>query len=142
MAERRAEPRRGGLHRGDAGDDGDVERAPGRHVLDRLEHGGRHGEDAGIAAGDDRDRSAFGGEHQREPPAVELRAIVARVRALGGLKRQPLEVRPIADDIGRGGDRRRCFGRHPVGRAGAKPDDGHPPAHGRRPRPGTRIIEK
>ncbi len=142
VAERRAEPRRRRLHRRDAGDDRDVERPPSRLLLDRLEHSRGHGEHARIAAGDDGDRAPLGGERQRKPGARELGAIVARVRALAGLEREPFDVRPVADDVGRGRDRGAGFGRHPLGRAGAEPDDGEAPAHGRRPRPGTRIIEK
>ena len=60
MPERRADPGRDGQHGGDAGHDGQVDRAPfGRSGLDRLADRRRHGEDAGIAAGDDRDLCAL-----------------------------------------------------------------------------------
>ena len=51
-------------------------------VLDRLEHRRGHRENAGIAAGDDRDRAALRGQRQRETRAVELDAVVAGVSAL------------------------------------------------------------
>ncbi len=62
MAERRADAGGDREHGGDAGHDGDVDGAPfGRAGLDRLADGRRHGEDAGIAAGDDGDIMALGG---------------------------------------------------------------------------------
>ena len=58
VAERRAEPRRGRLHRGDARHDAmSSARQAGSPALDRLEHRRRHGEDAGIAARDDARRA-------------------------------------------------------------------------------------
>ena len=84
VAERRAEPRRRRLHRRDAGRDCDIELEPARIVLDRLEHRRRHRENAGIAAGDDRDRAALRGERQGKPGAVQFEAIVADVARWSG----------------------------------------------------------
>ena len=54
----------------------DVERAPGGLAgLDRLEHGRRHGEHARIAARDDSDRAALGGERS----AWRARSISSRL---------------------------------------------------------------
>ncbi|OWK21576.1 hypothetical protein AJ88_17500 [Mesorhizobium amorphae CCBAU 01583] len=56
MAERRADTGGNREHGGDAGHDGDVDSAPfGRAGLDRLADSRRHGEDTGIAAGNDGD---------------------------------------------------------------------------------------
>ena len=66
VAERRAGAGRDREHGGDARHDGDVERAPGlRPALHRLQHRGRHGEHAGVAARDDGDVGAIGGMAQR-----------------------------------------------------------------------------
>ena len=68
MAERRADPCRHRKHRGDAGDDRDVERAPGRGTsLDLLANRRRHGEHAGISSRDHGDRG-----RRRPPPRVRL----------------------------------------------------------------------
>ena len=142
VAERRAEPGRRRLHRGHAGADCDVEREPFRILLDRLEHRRRHGEDARIAARDDRDRTALRREPQREAGAVEFGAIVAGVSALVRPQGQAVEIGAVTDDVGRGPDRRARLRRHPFGGPGAEPDDRDPPAHGRRPLPGARMSEK
>ena len=111
-------------------------------LLDRLEHRRRHGENARIAAGDDRDRAPFRRELERKAGAVEFGAIVAGVGALVRPQGQAVEIRAIADDVARRLDRRARLRRHPFGGAGAEPDDHDPPAHGRRPRPGARMSEK
>ena len=142
MAERRAETGRRRLHRGHAGRNLDLKVEPSRVVLDRLEHRRRHGEDAWIAARNDSDGAPFRRELQREAGAAELGAIVAGVGVLVRPQGQPIEIRAIADDVGRRPDRRGGFRRHPFGGAGTEPDDRYPAAHGRRPRPGARIREK
>ena len=56
VAERRADPRRDGKHGGNAGNEGDIERAPRfGSGLDGFAYGGRHGENAGVAARHDGD---------------------------------------------------------------------------------------
>ena len=60
VAERRADPGRDREHRRHAGHDDEIQRAPAaRPRLDLRAHRGRHGEHAGIAAGDDRDLRAL-----------------------------------------------------------------------------------
>ncbi len=55
---------------------------------------------------------------------------------------EAIDVRPVADDIGCGLDRRARLGRHPLRGPGTEPDDHEAPAHGRRPLPGARMSEK
>ena len=54
--------------------------------FDRLEHRRRHGEHAGIAAGDDSDLLARGRKRQSMPCTVEFDAIVGGMAALAGLR--------------------------------------------------------
>ena len=124
------------------GADRDVEIEPSRILFDRLEHRRRHGENARVAARDDRDRAPFRRELEREAGAIEFGAIVAGVGALVCPQGQAVEIRAIADDVARRPDRCARLRRHPFGGTGAEPDDHDPPAHGRRPRPGARISEK
>ena len=118
------------------------ETAPRRIVLDRLEDSRRHGENARIAARDDGDVEAVGGKLQREPGAVELVAVVARMDALAGRELEVLDIGRVADDVARHSDGRARLRRHPPSRTRAQTDDRNAPAHGRRPRPGARMSEK
>ena len=142
MAQRSAEASRRRLHRRHARRYSDVERAKARVRLDRFEHRRRHREYARIAARDDRHRPSLRGQGQGETRAIELHAIVACVSALVGMKREPLDIGPVADDVRRALDLGAGLGRHPARVARPKSHNGDASAHGRRPRPGTRIIEK
>ena len=68
-------------------------------VLDRLEHGGRHGKHAGIAARDHRDMPAGHGELQGMPGAVHLDAVVAGVTGQSLALRHAGNVRDVTDQI-------------------------------------------
>ena len=78
MPQRRADPRGDGKHGRDARHDGHVDLfAPlSRSGLDCLADGGCHGEDAWVAAGDDRDFFALGCLCQRGIGAGNLLAVV------------------------------------------------------------------
>ena len=83
MAERRADPRRDREHRGDARHDGQVELAPAlRPGFDRFADRGGHGEDAGIAAGDDSHARALRGVSERGGGARALLAVLGSVTLL------------------------------------------------------------
>ena len=145
-AERRAKPRRRSKHRGDARQHLDVEPAPSRIArFDRLEHGGGHREDAGIAARDERDAAPLRRASQRLARALQLDAIVAADARLPLARGQAREIRTIADQILRRLQRHaRVFGEI-AGAAGPKPDDKETSArvvHGRRPCPGASTIAK
>ena len=141
---RRAEPRRRRLHRADARENLDVERAPDRLAgLGRLDQGRRHRENPRIAARDQRHVGALGGEGERVASPRDLLTIVAGVAALRGRERKAIEIRRIAEHVARAGERRIGFGRTPIRRAGPEPDHANAArAHGRRPSPGTSTIEK
>jgi hypothetical protein len=141
--ERRPQPRRGSQHGGDPRLDRNREVAPaGLAVLHRLEYGRRHGEDAGVAAGDDRHPTAPGRELQSVAGAVDLDPVVAGM---------PDEAWTLghAGDIGKVADQ---ILRHVQGAAGgfgeqarvarAEADDRDASAQGRRPSPGSSTIEK
>ena len=146
MPERRADPRRRRLHRGDARDDPHLEAAPACIArFDRLEHRRGHGEDAGIAAGNDSDATPGRGQRERLARTRQLLAVVARMPKLARPLGQPRQIRAVADEIARRGERLRRFRRHPFGSARAEPDNAEPPlpaAHGRLPSPGTRMRAK
>ena len=62
--------------------------------------------------------------------------------ALAGPQQKALDIGPVADDVARRLDLGARLRRHPRSLSGAEADDRDASAHGRRPRPGTRIIEK
>src|ERR1700722_102740 len=98
MAERRADPRRRPLHRGDAGDPPHVEAAPRRRAgFERLEDGSRHGEDAWIPARNDRDLTSGRGERERLMGARQLLAVVARMPGLIRSFGDAWKIRRIAE---------------------------------------------
>ena len=143
MPERRANTRRGRLHGADARHDLDCKVAPCcLATLYRLEDSGRHGENAGIAAGDDRDHVSGGSERKRMARPLDLDTIVARVPCLSGTQRDTIEIGSVTDKIARFAQHVRGLRGQPVGIARPEPHDIKPAAHGRRPRPGTQIKEK
>ena len=86
MAERRADARCHREHRGDAGNDDDIECAKAfRSGLNFLAHRCRHGEHAGIAARHDRDARALRRVAQRGGSAAALLAIVGRMARLAAM---------------------------------------------------------
>ncbi len=114
-----------------------------RVFFDRLEHSRRHREHARIAARDDGDFAAFRRKFQRKASAVHLNPIVAREwAALIRPQGQPLHIRAVADNVARRRNRGGRFRGHPLGRAGSQSHNHDAPAHGRRPLPGARMIEK
>ena len=143
MTKGRAETRRRRLHRGDAGHDANIEITPlARAVVDRLEHGGRHCEDAGIAAGHNRDDAAFRNARERLPRAIDLDAIVACNPRLPGALRNARHIGRVADDVLRFGESFLRLLREPARVSGPQSNDIHASGHGRRPCPGIRTIEK
>ena len=144
MAERRAEPRRRGLHGGDAGR---RRRCRARATPASSSIASNTAAAMANTPGSPPETTATArpsaASVSASARAVELDAIVAGVRALAGPQREAARDRARS---------RRC--RSPprssalasgvihVGRSGAEADDRHAPAHGRRPRPGTRISEK
>ena len=146
MAERRAEPRRRRLHRGDSRQHANVEIAPSRlALLDRLEDGGSHREHAGIAARHDRDDAPRRRARQRLARPIQLDAIVAGEPRLAGALRHARDIGRVADDIFRLLQRGAGVMRQKTRVAGAEPDDIEPALarrHGRRPAPGASTIEK
>ena len=143
MAERGADPRRDREHRRDAGHDGDIERAPiFRSGLDFLADRGGHGEDAGIAAGNDGNARALRGMTERRGRARALFAIVGSVAALARAHRHAIEIGPVTIKRVCGGERRVGLRREIAGVARAQPNDGEVPAHGRCSQPGTNTTAK
>ena len=69
-----------------------------RPGLDRLADRRRHGEDAGIAARDDRDPLALCGLRQRRLRARDLLAVVGRDLDLVRPELQPVEIGPVAEE--------------------------------------------
>ena len=144
MSKRSADVRGDGKHRGDAGHDRDIERAPGfRACIDFLAHSGSHRKHAGIAARHDGDAGAFGGMSQRRSGACAFLAVVRGVAASDPAARcDAIEIGAVAvKRIGRG-ERSVRLGREPARIAGAKADHGEPPAHGRSSQPGTSTTAK
>ena len=107
-------------------------------ALDRLVDGGRHGEDAGVARGDDGHARAAERELERLARALELDAVVARAALLAAARRHASEVGRVADEhlgprqrgVGlrrqpsgaRRAEARRCRGSPaPAARAGSSP---------------------
>ncbi|KGW79234.1 hypothetical protein Y046_3854 [Burkholderia pseudomallei MSHR2990] len=123
VAERRAgfgRRRERGRH---AGHDVELDGRPARVVgaVERLEHGGRHREHAGVARGHDRDAPAPRGELERVARALQLLAVVGYVQLLIGAQRaRHVHVGRVADDVGRVGERRARGGGHQVRAAGAE----------------------
>ena len=143
MAQRCTDPCGGGEHRADAGQHPYVKISPGRIALvDGFEYRGGHGEHPGITRGNHNDAPILRRKLQREPGTIEFLAIVGAVSGKACPLGHPRHIGRVADQIGRLRQRVRDFRRHQFGRAGAKAGDGEPAAHGRRPRPWTRIIEK
>ena len=143
MAERRPDPRRHREHRGDAGDDRNVERAPGRGTsLDLLAHRRRHGEHAGISARDHGDPGPACRRRECVPGARRLLTIVRRTAGLAGPDRHPIEIGAIAVDGVGIGEHHACFGGHQARVARPEPDDGETPVHGRGSQPGTSTTAK
>ena len=143
VAERGAGPRRDREHRGDAGNDGEIDRAPRRRPgVDRLAHRRRHGEDAGIAAGDHRDPGAAGRMVERGAGAGELLAVVGGVAGLAGLCRHAVEIGTVAvEGVGLVERRPRLAGEE-AGVARPEADHREPSAHGAGLRAGTRTTAK
>jgi hypothetical protein len=143
VTERGTDARRGRLHCGNARQDFDGKIAPsGLAVFHGFEYGGCHGENAGIAAGYDRNSPPLRGESQRVLRSLHFDAIVARMPKLARPHRHALEIWRVADEVGCLGKHARGFRRQPIGIAGTEPDNKKPTAHGRRPHPGTQIKEK
>ena len=144
MPKRRAGPRRDREHGGDAGHDGDVERAPGwrARLRSASQHRSRHGEHAGIAARDDGDLRAARGMAQSGLGARGFLAIVGGVSRLALPRRHAVEIGPIAVKRLRRIERLARFLRQIARIARAEPDHGKPPAHGRPSQPGTSTMAK
>ncbi len=142
-AERRAEPGRHRHHRRDAWHHRHLQRPPFRiAMLDRLEHGTRHREHPGIARGHHRHRPARAGERQRVPGARQLLAIVRAVPHHVGAGRDPVEVWPVSDQVGRERQRIARLRRAQREVARTEPDHEQPPRHRGRCRPGISTMEK
>ncbi len=143
MPPRRAEPRRRRLDRADAGHDFDAQALRALVLLQSLEHGRGHGEDAGVAARHDNHMAALLGERQGVMRPVEFHAVVAGVAHLARPLRHAVEIGLVADQILRARQGFRDLRRHPF--EGARPQTHHIHAartHGRRPSPGTSSSEK
>ena len=131
VAERRAGPRRRGLHRADPGRDHDLDRRPvaAPLALDQLEDQRREAVDAGIARRHQRDRPALGRQIERQPRPRRLLADRAVVPALAGDRSaEQVEIEAVADDfVGRRKQRGGLRGA-PSRIAGADADDRQPAA--------------
>src|SRR5690606_11469207 len=110
--------------------------------LDRLADGGGHGEDAGIAAGDERHPGAAAGVIERRAGTGELFTVVGSVAALVGAERHAIEIRPVAVDRLRLGERGLRLAGQEARVARAEPDDGEASAHGAGLRAGTSTTAK
>ena len=143
MAERGAGARRHRQHRGDAGDDGEVERAPGlRARLDLGAHRRRHGEHAGIAAGDDGDLGTLRRMAQRRRGAGALLAVVGGMARLAVAHGNAVEIGAVAIDGIGGGEQRAGLRGEPARVARAEADHREMPAHDRPSQPGTSTTAK
>ena len=143
VAERRADPRRDGEHGGDAGNDGEIDGAPcGVPGVDRLADRRRHGEDAGIAARDQRDARAGGRMVEGGSGAAELLAVVGGVAALAGSLRHAVEIGSVAVDGVGLVESGLCLAGEEAVIAGTETDDREPPAHDGRSRAGTSTTAK
>ena len=142
MPQRRAQPRGGGEHGGDAGQDADVESVRVGSPLQRLEKRRGHGKDPRIAGGDDDDAAPPGGHVERMVGAVQFHPVVGRMQGQPVARGDTGDIGDIADDVGRPGNCRA----HLIGhkRLIPRPEarDGDPAAHGRRPWPWTTAMEK
>src|SRR5208282_5243410 len=143
VAERRANPRRDGEHRGDPGHDGDIERTPAfRTGFDLFADRGRHSEDAGVAAGDDGNARALRRVNERGGGAGTFLAIVGRVAALARAYRHAIEIGTIAVKRLRDSQHLDRLRREIAGVARSQSDDCEMPAHGRSSQPGTNTTAK
>jgi hypothetical protein len=143
VAERGAGAGRDCEHGGDAGHDDDIERPPGvRAGFDRLQHRGRHGEHAGVAARDDGDICPCCRVAQRGLGARAFLAVVGTMTRLAFPHWNPVEIGCVA--VKRlGGFKRVARLLREVARiARAEPNDGKPSAHGRPSQPGTSTMAK
>ena len=130
-------------HGGDAGNDGDIERAPClRPALDRLAYRSCHGEHAGIAARDDCRAAASRRMAKCGFRARALLAIVGRMPRLTLLDWNAIKVWSVAiDRIGRC-QRLLGLAREMARVTGAEPDDREAPAQLRPSQPGTSTMAK
>ena len=143
MAERRADPRCDREHGGDSRHDGQVELAPAlRSGFDGFADRGRHGEDAGIAAGDDGHARALRGVTERGGGARLLLSVLGRVALLPGALRHAVEIWRIAVKRLRGTKRILGLGGQVARVAGSEADDGEVSVHGRSSQPGTNTTAK
>ena len=123
VPERRARPGRRGVRRGHP-----------RHHADRyagvallagdLEHGAGHGEDTGVAGGDDRDPTALAGQVEGELGPLRLHLVVGVVPPLPGAGRHPVDVRRVAHEVVGRGEGAARFGGQPPGSGRPEADDG------------------
>jgi hypothetical protein len=143
VTERRADPGCNREHRGDPRNDGQVDFTPfPRPGFDRLADGRGHGEDAWIAAGNDRDFLPLRRLAER---CLSARNFLAVIRGDANLVRPQLdavEIGAIAIEEGGVVHGRAGLGRHLTRIARPKPDNRNVPAHGLPAHPGTRTIEK
>src|SRR5262249_37179491 len=139
----------------DAWDEHNVECAPSLGTDSDLFADCRgHREHAGIAAGYDRDAFALRGVAQRIGGPCCFLAVVGRMAALAGPPREAVEIRTLAIERFRVGERRGGLGSEIAFIAGSQADDGEPSAHrsppnsvpgsapGRWFQPGTRTTAK
>ena len=104
MAERRADPGRGGLHRADPGRDRNLDRRPVAPLLalDQLEDQRGETVNTGIAGRDQRHRAPLGRQIERQPRPLRLLADRAVVPALAGDRAaEQVEIEAVADNIAR-----------------------------------------
>ena len=139
VAQRRADPGRGRLHRREARHDPHLDVGQRDIAVDDLQHGGGHREDARVARRDDRHARAAGRQLERVARALGLDAVVGRVAALPASLGHAREVGLVADQLLGGRQLGVRLRRQPVRARGPEPDDAHAPGAGRCARAGTKL---
>ena len=143
VPQRRARAGRRGQHRGDAGQDRDVEVTPGRRAsLNRIKHRCGHGKDTRITRGHDHHLPPLSRQLQGVAGAVKFHPVVGRVFGQARTIRHAGDIGDIAEHIACLAQNGLHIRRHQPLCTGAKPDNAQPPAHGRRPCPCTTMMEK
>ena len=102
MPKRRTDTRRDGEHRGDAGYHFHIDVAPFRRaMLDRLEYRACHGEHTAVARRHNGHLPPGLCQRQRVPRAADFLAVIRGVAHHSGPWRHAVQIRAVANQVGR-----------------------------------------